>query len=286
MRETSMNSDENPLLKYIRTPAATLELSSQGKFWPEGTLKKTHNLTVFPMTGQDEILLLSTNYMLLGSVLAEIIANCIPDIVDVWSMPRIDLDSILIAIRCASYNESMNVQFACSKCKNNQTHSVNLPEISSQISIPDYTNPLLIGELAVWFRPVTFAEHFQQVVDQNSKVAVIKKLSNESLTDEEKQQIINQNLRQMTAINIANLANSIDRILIDSQATVRDKEFIKDWLMKLDRETFATVSTAIGDKIQEYSLPKKTFVCKNEECKHENELVIDFNPADFLNKGD
>ncbi len=281
-----MENTDNPLLQYIRKPTATLNLSSKGKFWPNGSLSTATGLEVFPMTGQDEILLLNTSHILLGSVLAEIIENCVPEITDVWNMPRIDLDSVIIAIRCASYNNNMNVQFDCPTCKTNQTHTVDLREISQQINIPDYENPLLVNNLAIWFRPVTFKEHFQQVVDQNSKLSVIKQLNNENLTDDEKQKIINDNLREITRINISNLANSIDRVLIDNQLTVNNKDFIKDWLIKLDRETFATVSVAISNKIQEYKLPNKKFICKNSDCNHEHELTIDFNPADFLSKGD
>lgn len=281
-----MENTNNPLLQYIRKPMATLDLSSKGKFWPAGSLKKPNTLDVFPMTGQDEILLVNTSYILLGSVLAEIIENCVPDITDVWSMPRIDLDSVIIAIRCASYNNTMNVQYVCPACNTNQTHTVDLRDVSQQIAIPDYDNPLIINDnLALWFRPVTFREHFQQVVDQNSKLSVIKQLSSENLTDEEKQKIINNNLREITKINISNLANSIDRVLIDNQISVTSQDFIKDWLIKLDRETFSTVSVAISNKIQEYKLPSKSFICKNSNCNHQHELTIDFNPADFLSKG-
>ena len=276
----------NPLLAYIRQSNPILNLSSKGNHWPTGSIDYRENLEVFPLTGQDEILLLNTSSVLLGSVLAEIIESCVPAINDVWSMPRIDLDSVLIAIRCVSYNNRMNVQYVCPKCKTDQTHSVNLLEISQEIQVPDYSAPYVSDEIAIWFRSYTFREHFQQLVDQNSKATVLTQLADSAVSDEEKEKIINRSLREITRINIESLTNSIDSVMINNQEKIQDQSYIKEWLLKTNRETFAKVKQAIEHKLKEYKMPERTFVCKNTECNHSHNMEIDFNPADFLNKGD
>lgn len=275
----------NPLLSHIRKPKPILNLSSGGKFWPEGSIEKANNIIVYPMTGQDEILLLNTSTVLLGSVLAEIIESCIPEIHDVWSMPRTDLDSIMIAIRCASYNDSMNVQYECPQCKTNQTHSVNLLEVSHEIVVPDYNDPVAVGEYVVWLRPITFKENFQQIVDRNSKLSVIQRLQSDDLTEDEKQKIANESLKQITEINIRSITNSIDKVVYENQ-TIDNQDFIQEWLLKTDRETFSEISDVVSTKNDEYQLPTKEFICKNSDCDHKHKIEIDFNPADFLSKGD
>ena len=277
---------DNPLLAHIRRPAASLTLSSGGRFWPTGAIDKFENIEVYPMSGQDELLLLNTKGALLGSVLAEVISNCVPAIKDVWSIPKIDVDSIIIAIRCASYNNIMNVEYMCESCKTQQKHSVDLHEVSREITIPDYDIPLTFDNLAVWFRPATFKENYQQIVDQTSKLTVMKNLAREDLTDDEKQELAKNSLVEVTRINIAALANSIDRVQINSETTVTNKAHIKEWLLALNRANFLIVTEAINNKNNEYQLPKRNFTCNNLECEHVTELSIDFNPADFLSNGD
>lgn len=277
---------DNPLLSHIRQPTASLNLSSGGKFWPDGAIDKFENIEVYPMTGQDELLLLNTKGVLLGSVLAEVISNCIPAIKDVWSIPKIDVDSIIIAIRCASYNNTMNVEYVCESCETGQKHSVDLIEVSEEIAVPDYEMPLTFDDLSIWFRPATFKENYQQMVDQNSKLTVMKNLARDDLTDDEKQELAKNSLIEVTRINIAALANSIDRVLISNGVTVTNKAHIQEWLLSLNRANYLLVTEAINNKNNEYQLPKRSFTCKNSECGHITELTIDFNPADFLSNGD
>lgn len=276
----------NPLLAYVKQGKPILNLTSKGKFWPSGSIDSAENIEVFSLTGQDEILLLNTSTSLLGSVLAEIIESCVPSIKNVWDMPRIDLDSVLIAIRCASYNNRMNMQYVCPQCSTDQTHSVDLLEVSQEITIPDYTVPFVHNETAVWFRPYTFRENFQQLIDQNSKLTVLDQLSDSNVSDEEKQKIINSSLREITRINIQALANSIDSVMIDNQVKVNNTDQIKEWLLKADRETFSAVKNAVDQKNNEYQMPNRSFTCKNSECNHVHTMEIQFNPADFLNNGD
>jgi hypothetical protein len=73
---------------------------------------------------------------------------------------------------------------------------------------------------------------------------------------------------------------------LENQVTVNNPDFVKEWLLKLDRELFSIVSTAISEKVLEYKLPSRKFVCYNKDCNHEHEFLIEFNPADFLSKGD
>jgi hypothetical protein len=180
----------------------------------------------------------------------------------------------------------MNVEYMCESCKTQQKHSVDLHEVSREITIPDYDIPLTFDNLAVWFRPATFKENYQQIVDQTSKLTVMKNLAREDLTDDEKQELAKNSLVEVTRINIAALANSIDRVQINSETTVTNKAHIKEWLLALNRANFLIVTEAINNKNNEYQLPKRNFTCNNLECEHVTELSIDFNPADFLSNGD
>lgn len=276
--------NQNPLLAYTRKSQPILNLSSQGRFWPPNTLEKHQNIEVFPLTGQDEMLLLNASGSLIGSILAEIISNCIPAINDVWSMPRIDLDAIMIAIRCVSYNSIMNVHFSCEKCEHAQTPTVDLYEISNEIQIPKYDLPHSFDGVKIWFKPLTFNETFQESADQTTKLSVLKKLSSEDLENNEKKALAVSSLTEITEINVRSLARSIRKVSINDEFEVDSYEYIKEWIHNSDRETFTNLKKSLDNCNSEYALPQRTFAC--EKCNHKNTIDIDFNPADFLKKGD
>jgi len=278
--------NQNPLLAYSRRSQPILNLSSEGNFWPAGSIEKSNNIEVFPLTGQDELLLLSASSSLVGSILAEIISNCVPSIYDVWSMPRIDLDCIMIAIRCASYNNRMNIQFQCQKdkCNHTQSQSIDLLEVSQQIRLPKYDLPYSVGNIKLWLKPLTFHETFQESADQSTKFSVIQKLSEEGLSDDEKKKLAVESLSDITKINVRSMARSIKCISIGEDISVENAEYINEWLSQCDRETFSEIKKAIDECNSEYQLPQKHFNC--EKCNHTNTVDIEFNPADFLKKGD
>ena len=99
----------NPLAKHFRQPAIYIQLTSQGKFWPENTLELpvTGKIPVYPMTARDEITLRTPDALINGTSVVEVVQSCCPNIKDAWEMPSIDVDSTLIAIRIASFGHGI-----------------------------------------------------------------------------------------------------------------------------------------------------------------------------------
>ena len=101
----------NPLETYFRQPSIYITLPSGGTFWPEGSIDMGDNneIAVYPMTARDEIIMKTPDALLSGKSTVEVIKSCCPQIKDPWMMPTLDLDTVLIAIRIASYGEQMAV---------------------------------------------------------------------------------------------------------------------------------------------------------------------------------
>lgn len=274
----------NVLLAHLKKPKLTIDLPTRGEFWPPESLTQTTDLPVYAMTGQDEMLMLNVSPVLLSSILAEIIGNCIPAIKDVWSMPQVDLDTVMIAIRCASYNTKMNNSYKCPHCEARHDYSVDLQESINKIKIPNYQEPISVGDAVIWFKPLTYRENFQNSLDQNRKMAVIRELQKEDISEEEQQRIINSNLRDITAINISTMALNISKVSVSDSAVVSNSEHIKEWLLNVDRESFDQIKSAIENKNNEYQLPLTHVTCKS--CAQDFENELDFNAADFLKKGE
>ena len=101
-------AQSNPLQKYFRQPKLYISLPSKGAFYPIGALEMPENkeVPVYAMTAKDELVFKTPDALLNGQATVEVIKSCIPAIKDPWNIPSIDLDTILVAIRMATYGEN------------------------------------------------------------------------------------------------------------------------------------------------------------------------------------
>ena len=101
--------EQNPLRKYFRQPKVYITLPSKGKFYADGAIElpESGEFPVFAMTAKDELTMKTPDALLNGQATVDVIKSCIPAIKNPWSMPSIDLDAVLIAIRIATYGEMM-----------------------------------------------------------------------------------------------------------------------------------------------------------------------------------
>ncbi len=107
-----MVENSNPLNKYFRQPAVYVSLPTEGNY-PPTVLEKsqTGEIGVMPMTARDEIKFKTPDALMNGQGVVDVIQSCVPQIKDAWQISNYDLDTILIAIRIATYGETMDINF-------------------------------------------------------------------------------------------------------------------------------------------------------------------------------
>jgi hypothetical protein len=59
------------------------------------------------MTAKDELAFKTPDALLNGQAMVDVIQSCFPNIKNAWVAPMVDLDTIMIAIRLATYGEKM-----------------------------------------------------------------------------------------------------------------------------------------------------------------------------------
>ena len=128
LNQAAQAKSSNPLSQYFRQPKVYMRLPSQGKFYTQGGLDRssTGDYAVYAMTAKDELMFKTPDALLSGQSTVEVIKSCIPAITDPWSMPSIDLDASLVAIRIATYGENMEVVANCPKCDEENNYDINL----------------------------------------------------------------------------------------------------------------------------------------------------------------
>jgi hypothetical protein len=248
----------NPLNQYFRTPALHVSLPSQGKFYTKNSLEPAadHQYPVLPMSRQDELVFMSaTAYT--GSSIASIIASCVPNIKDVWKMPAIDVDKLLVAIKIASHGNMLKSITVCTNCQTENKINVDLNQVLDQFESPNYDQPLVLQDLKIYFRPIVYQQANDNMIGQISEQAVLDTI-NDDLDENIRSQKIDQLLEKIRELATSVLAKHVLYIQTPD-VRVDNQLHIAEWLTKCDRETYLKLQQhVVGIKQQTEIKPVET----------------------------
>ena len=155
-----MTENSNPLNKYFRQPALYISLPSGVNYPPHVVSPpQTGELGVMPMTAKDEIRFKTPDALMNGQGVVDVIHSCCPEIKDAWQIKSYDLDSILIAIRIATYGETMEINFSVPGINETAAHTVNLPAILEEIKSAKIEDSFTLQDgLKIGIRPLTYKD--------------------------------------------------------------------------------------------------------------------------------
>lgn len=271
----------NPLAGFYRQPKIYVKLPSKGEFYPEDALDKseTGDYPVFAMTAKDELLLKTPDALLSGQSTVEVIKSCVPAITNPWKMPTIDVDAVLIAIRIATYGETMDVFSTCPECKEENKYGIELtPHLNSAQNI-NYPTTINVGELVVHLRPY----NYKQLTETNVKVMEQQRIysivNDEKMSDAEKIEKFGKSFASLTAMTVESIVGCIKRIDTPNGST-DDQEFIKEFIDNTTREVFDTINQALADMKDKTTITDQKVKC--EKCEHEYTMPVTLDQSNFF----
>jgi hypothetical protein len=137
-----------------------------------------------------------------------------------------------------------------------------------------------LDALTVFLRPASYKiiNLINQDIYQQQKA--IFALKDDSLTQDQKNEIMKEALRKLTEITVNRMHEYIDKIILPNGEVVDDATYIKEFITNADRKTFDTINNAIKKKNDEYKLPKIPVKCEN--CGHEDTRDLQFDPSNFF----
>ena len=271
----------NPLKQYFRQPAIYVKLPSLGKNYQPGslTLPPTGELPVYPMTAIDEITYRTPDALYNGQATVNVIQSCVPDIKDAWAVPSTDIDTLLIAIRIASYGHDMDFGTTCPACNHSSEQTLDLRTVLDSIRIADYSKTVTAGDMEIFFKPLTYKHlnNNNQMQYENQKL--LQMLPDSEIPDAEKMLALSDALKKITDITVIALAQSIAAVKTP-QATVYEPEFIEEMLKNCDGKLFNQIRDFILDLKASSEMQPLKLICS--ECNHEYEQNITLDMASFF----
>jgi hypothetical protein len=271
----------NPLSQYFRQPSIYIKLPSQGQNYLQGTITVPQNgeLPVYPMTAIDEITYRTPDALFNGQATVNVIQSCIPNIHDAWAIPSIDLDTILIAIRIASYGHDMEFATTCPSCQATSERTIDLRTMLDSLRAPDYNANIANGDLEIYFRPLSYKHLNENSQLQFEQQKLLQVIPDSTISEADKMTALTKAFKQLTEITVRSLSISITTIKTP-QALVTDQPYIEEFLKNCDRVLFNQIRDHVLELREQSELQPLKLVC--DSCSHQYEQALTLDMASFF----
>ena len=273
--------ENNPLKQYFRQPAIYIELPSAGKFYPASTLTMpvTGKLPVYPMTAIDEITYRTPDALFDGQATVTVIQSCVPDIKDAWAVPSMDLDTILIAIRIASYGHEMTFGTQCPKCQHASDQALDLRNALASIRPSNYDTPIAQGDMEIYFRPMSYKNMSDNNTLQYQNQKLLQNIPDSAMPETDKMSALSKALKDITEMTVKALAQSVAAVKTPA-ALVTEPAFIEEFLKNCDRVLFNQIRDYIIENKAMSEMQPLTLSCP--ECKNEYQQTVTLDMSSFF----
>ena len=270
-------SSNNPLSKHFRHPKLFIRLPSEGNFYRTGSLERTVNneYPVLAMTAKDELMIKTPDALLNGQSTVSVIQSCIPNIKDAWSVPSIDVDAILIAIRIATYGEKLEIEAEVPTTKTVRAYEVDLRMLLDQLNSAEYDNIVTVNNIKIELAPTTYKDFTDLSLKTFEEQRIFKLLDNNELSDLEKLAKFNESFTRLTDLNISVVSKSIVAVQFENEDPVTDKNHITEFINNCDKEIFQAI-------LEHVDVQKKKFAIKPLEVNSSPEDLESGAPPKFL----
>jgi hypothetical protein len=276
-----MINQSNPLSQYFRQPAIHVRLPSQGEFYPANalTLPPNGEVPVLPMTAVDEITYRTPDALFNGSAVVSVIQSCVPAVRDPWSMPSIDIDALLIAIRIASFGHGMDLTTVCPNCGHEEEITLDLRSVNDKLRIGNYRDSLKIGDLEVYFRPLSYREVNENNQLQFEQQQGLRVLSDPGIDEKTKAEQLTRSVAAINELTVRTIAQSI-AVIKTPDAAVTEYNHIYEFLNNCDRAVFGQLRDHAIELRQHSEVKPIDITCNN--CSHEYQQPFTMDMSSFF----
>ena len=199
-----------------------------------------------PMTAKDEIKFKTPDALMNGQGVVDVIQSCIPAIKDAWQVRSYDIDTVLIAIRIATYGETMDINFNIPTTKDQGSHTLNLPAILDEIKSNTIVNEIKLKDgLSIQTRPLTYKDMTQTSLKTFQQQKLYTTVQTSDLSDEEKVKRFDESFKALTELNVSVLLKNIEKITTPDGTSVSDPLQIKEFVDNAN----ASMITEIQDEL-------------------------------------
>jgi hypothetical protein len=278
----------NPLSMYMRQPKIYIRLPSNGEYWAPGSLEvsETGEYPVYSMTAKDELALKVPDALMNGQAVVDVMQHCIPNIKNAWACPSLDIDTILIAIRLATYGEMMTTPVKIQDLE--LEYQVDLRTIMDQLASQIIWDPVvpINDELTVFVKPLTYKNISQAAIQSFETQKIMDAVNDANMSDDQKIALFKDSFTKMTNATLGTIIDSIDRVE-SAHGTTSEAEHINEFINNIDKKIYTRIESHLAVLRDQNSI-KPMRVAVTDEMKEKGltsefvEIPITFDPSTFF----
>jgi len=284
-----MVENTNPLKKYYRQPQISISLPSGNRYYTDSVVQKTTTgeHPVLPMTAIDELSFRTPDSLMNGQATVDVIKSCIPTIVDPWQLVNYDLDTVLIAIRIASYGETMDVTVGVPGTNEEATHTINLPSLLEQLKGKVIQEQFTLkGGLQIYIKPLTYKQLTESQLRTFEQQRIYAQVVASELTTEEKTKRFTDSFKMLSQLNMNLIKSNISKIVLPTGETVEDAQHIEEFIANADTKLVKELETNMIEIRSQGSIKPMQVKSTEEQIKSgaplNYEVPITFDNANFF----
>jgi len=232
-----MTENTNPLEEFYRQPSIYITLPSKGKYYDSSVLTPTENdeYPVYPMTAKDEMLMKTPDALMGGSATVDVVQSCIPNIKNAWELVNFDVDTVLLAIRIATYGESMSIKFNVPVTNEESEHTVNVSALLDSVKNCEIEDEFKtkIG-LTIKISPLRYKVMNRTQLAQFEQQKIYANISMTELSAEEKSKQFTKSYQKLNEINFGLLSESIIEIKTPKGQVTTKVDEIRNFINNCD----------------------------------------------------
>lgn len=293
------SQNAGPLSRFInRLPATYISLPSSGLFYDntEVNFNEDGQLPIYPMTARDEMLLKSPDALINGVAVEQVVHHCVPDILQPRKLTSPDFETIMVALRLATYGEQLDVEFSCpnenkdgqgTPCGNTVKYGFDCNELLSMSTALKVEPKVALydNNVVAYVRPYNLTDALEigklQVEEQRSIQGL---MVDENKTEEQKlgdlRGIYERISDKTTLIN----ARCILRVDVKDEngdvSTENSHSNILEFVKNMPKREYDKIEYALT-QLNKLGIPKDVDVTC-DECGHKWTTQLSFDPSRFF----
>ena len=261
---------ENALNKYYRQPQIYIKLPSGGKWYGPDVLTPTETgeLPVLPMTAKDELAFKTPDALINGQAIVDVIQSCLPNIKNAWKIVNFDTDTILLAIRIATYGETMDIKFNVPVTNEQSETTLNLPALLEDLRRSEVTDTATTKSgFKIKLNPLDYQTLTKIATAQFEQQKMYGTVSSSSLTEEQKSKAYVDAFTKLNTINIDLLIDSVNSITTPEGAEETDTAKIREFMNNCPSTIVDEIQSAIGNVRSQAQVKPVTMKATEEQIK-------------------
>ena len=273
-------SNSNPLQQYFRQPKIFISLPSKGLHYGPGSFQGDYNsVPIMAMTGMDEILMKTPDALFNGEATFKVIESCCPFIKNAKLIPNIDVDSLLIAIRTATFGKMITISKTCENCGHENDYEFDLENIINYYANLKFINEIKINdELLINVRPLTYEQQTYFGVENFKLQKTVSQAYNIE-NEDEKIRVVDQVFSDLAELQLTFYLASIESVRANN-IIVTDQKFILDWLKNMDRDIYNNIKDKLEENKNKWQYPEQPVKCGN--CSTDNTIKPTLDQSNFF----